>query len=38
LTDYAADTDFCFTYDGDGALSIYTQVSGDTLTCEIYEN
>ena len=38
LTDYDADTDFCFTYDGDGALSIYTQVSGDTLACEIYEN
>lgn len=38
LTDYAAGTDFAFTYDGDGELSIYTQVSGDTLTCEIYEN
>ena len=38
VTDYAAGTDFAFTYDGDGELSIYTQVSGDTLTCEIYEN
>ncbi len=38
LTDYAAGNDFAFTYDGDGELSIYTQVSGDTLTCEIYEN
>lgn len=38
LTDYAAGTDFAFTYDGDGELSIYTEVSGDTLTCEIYEN
>jgi vancomycin resistance protein YoaR len=38
LTDYDAGTDFCFTYDGDGELSIYTQVSGDTLVCEIYEN
>ena len=38
LTDYAAGTDFSFTYDGFGELSIYTEVSGDTLTCEIYEN
>jgi vancomycin resistance protein YoaR len=38
LTDYSAGTDFAFTYDGDGELSIYTEVSGDTLTCEIYEN
>ena len=38
LTDYANGTDFCFTYDGFGELSIYTQVSGDTLTCDIYEN
>ena len=38
VTDYAAGTDFAFTYDGYGELSIYTQVSGDTLTCEIYEN
>ncbi len=38
LTDYTADTDFRFTYDGDGELSIITEVSGDTLTCEIYEN
>jgi vancomycin resistance protein YoaR len=38
LTDYSSGTDFCFTYDGFGELSIYTQVSGDTLTCEIYEN
>ena len=38
VTDYAAGTDFAFTYDGYGEVSIYTQVSGDTLTCEIYEN
>ena len=38
VTDYAAGTDFAFTYNGYGELSIYTQVSGDTLTCEIYEN
>ena len=38
LTDYTAGTDFSFTYGGDGELSIYTEVSGDTLTCEIYEN
>lgn len=38
LTDYTNDIDFCFTYDGDGELSIYTSVSGDTLSCEIYEN
>ncbi len=38
LTDYNSGTDFCFTYDGFGELSIYTSVSGDTLTCEIYEN
>ena len=38
LTDYGSGIDFCFTYDGFGELSIYTSVSGDTLTCEIYEN
>jgi vancomycin resistance protein YoaR len=38
LTDYDNDIDFCFRYDGFGELSIYTSVSGDTLTCEIYEN
>ena len=38
LTDYANGTDFRFRYDGFGELSIYTQVSGDTLTCDIYEN
>jgi len=38
LTDYNAGTDFRFTYDGDGELSIIIEVSGDTLTCEIYEN
>jgi len=38
LTDYGADIDFRFRYDGFGELSIYTSVSGDYLTCEIYEN
>jgi vancomycin resistance protein YoaR len=38
LTDYSGDIDFRFRYDGFGALSIYTYLSGDYLYCEIYEN
>ncbi len=38
LTDYSAKIDFKFKYVGDGVLSIYTQVDGDEITCDIYES
>ena len=37
LTDYAQRIDFSFRYVGDGMLSIYTQLDGTELSCNIYE-
>ncbi len=38
LTDYNAQIDFQFKYVGDGVLSVYTQVDGDEITCDVYES
>ena len=38
VTDYSADTDFAFRYDGWGSVTIYTWVDNNTLYCEIYRN
>ena len=37
LTDYNAGTDFSFRNDSDSQMTLYTSVTGDTLSCEIYE-
>ena len=38
LTDYAAERDFSFRYNGTGSLTIYTYVQSGTLYCDIYED
>lgn len=38
LTDYSADRDFSFRYNGDGSLTIYTYVQNGWLYCDIYED
>lgn len=38
LTDYKAGTDFSFRYIGDGSVTIYTWLDGNTLNCEIRKN
>ncbi|NLD58102.1 MAG: VanW family protein [Clostridiales bacterium] len=36
LVDYDAGTDFSFRFTGDGTLTIYAYLNGDTLVCEVY--
>lgn len=38
LTDYSDEIDFRFRYTGDGALTIYTYISGDTVCCDVFES
>ena len=38
LTDYNEKIDFRFRYTGNGVLSIYTEVDGNAITCDVYES